>query len=84
MGGNNWIYAAIVAVLGLQALFTYWSPMTGLFGTAPIDGLAWLWAVMVGLLVFFAVESEKAWRRRGSSPQIERGRRVAGVDRPVR
>jgi magnesium-transporting ATPase (P-type) len=84
LGGNGWIYAAIVAVLGLQVLFTYWSPMTGLFGTAPIDGLAWLWAIMVGLLVFFAVESEKAWRRRGSTPQIERGRRAAGVDRPVR
>ena len=84
LGGNGWIYAAIVAVLGLQVLFTYWSPMTGLFGTAPIDGLAWFWAIMVGLLVFFAVESEKAWRRRGSSPQIERGRRAAGVDRPFR
>ena len=84
LGGNPWIYAAILAVLGLQALFTYWTPMTTLFGTAPIDSLAWLWAVMLGVLVFFAVESEKAWRRRGSSPQIERGRRAAGVDRPVR
>jgi magnesium-transporting ATPase (P-type) len=84
LGGNGWIYAAIVTVLGLQALFTYWSPMTGLFGTASIDGLAWLWAVMVGLLVFFAVESEKAWRRRGSSQQIQRARRTAGMDRPAR
>jgi calcium-translocating P-type ATPase len=83
LGGNRWIYAAVLAVLGLQALFTYWAPMTTLFGTAPIDSLAWLWAVMVGLLVFLAVESEKAWRRRGSSLQIERGRSAAGVDRTV-
>jgi hypothetical protein len=39
--------------------------MTMLFGTAPVDGMAWVWALMVGLLVFGAVESEKAWRRRG-------------------
>lgn len=31
------------------------------------QGLAW--AVMVGLLVFLAVESEKAWRRRGVRQQ---------------
>ena len=83
LGGNSWIYAAIVTVLGLQALFTYWGPMTGLFGTAPIDALAWLWAIMVGLLVFLAVESEKAWRRRSINPHTSRGRRVAGVDRQI-
>ena len=84
LGGNHWIFAAIATVLGLQVLFTYWTPMTALFGTAPIDSLAWGWAVMVGLLVFFAVESEKAWRRRSSSPQIKRSRTPAGVDRPAR
>jgi calcium-translocating P-type ATPase len=63
--GNPWIYAAVATVIGLQLLFTYWSPMMLLFGTAPVDGMAWLWALMVGVLVFGAVESEKAWRRRG-------------------
>ena len=76
LGGNRWIYPSIVAVVGLQLLFTYWGPMTTLFGTAPIDGLAWLWAVMVGLLVFFAVESEKAWRRRNDKLARERSRRL--------
>ncbi|MDJ0806695.1 MAG: cation-transporting P-type ATPase [Gammaproteobacteria bacterium] len=66
LGGNPWVYGAIAAVLMLQLMFTYWGPMTTLFGTAPTDGLAWAWALMVGLLVFCAVESEKAWRRRGS------------------
>ena len=65
LGGNRWIYASILAVLGLQMLFTYWGPMNSLFGTASIDGPAWLLALLVGVLVFLAVESEKAIRRRG-------------------
>jgi magnesium-transporting ATPase (P-type) len=80
MGGNRWIYVAIVAVLGLQALFTYWGPMLTVFGTAPIDSLAWLFALGVGLLVFFAVESEKAWRRSASSGAVRR-RAAAGAGR---
>jgi magnesium-transporting ATPase (P-type) len=62
--GNPWIYAAIVGIVILQLLFTYWGPMTELFGTAPIDWAAWLWTLMLGLLVFLAVEIEKTWRRR--------------------
>ena len=80
MGGNRWIYIAIVTVLGLQALFTYWGPMMTVFGTAPIDSLAWLFALVVGLLVFFAVESEKAWRR-SASPGTVRRREAAGAGR---
>jgi magnesium-transporting ATPase (P-type) len=69
LGGNLWVYVAIAAVLVLQLLFTYWGPMTQLFGTAPTDSLAWAWALMVGVLVFLSVESEKAWRRRGERRQ---------------
>ena len=76
LGGNLWVYGAIAAVLVLQLLFTYWGPMTTLFGTAPTDGLAWAWALMVGLLVFCAVESEKAWRRRGAMQKPIRATRV--------
>jgi len=78
LGGNVWVYAAIVAVIGLQLLFTYWGPMMTLFGTAPVDNLAWLWAVMVGVLVFLAVESEKAWRRRGLAQRRQAAKRPAG------
>ncbi len=67
LGGNRWIYVSIVAVVVLQMLFTYWGPMNGLFGTAAIDSPAWLLAFLVGVLVFLAVESEKAIRRRGNS-----------------
>jgi magnesium-transporting ATPase (P-type) len=76
LGGNLWVYGAIGAVLVLQLLFTYWGPMTTLFGTAPTDSLAWAWALMVGLLVFCAVESEKAWRRRGAVQKPQRATRV--------
>ncbi len=82
LGGNRWIYMSIVAVLGLQMLFTYWGPMNGLFGTASIDSPAWLLAVLVGLLVFLAVESEKAIRRRGDSTRrTVPGRKPAQVER---
>ncbi len=77
LGGNLWVYGAIAAVLVLQLLFTYWVPMTALFGTAPTDILAWGWALMVGLLVFCAVESEKAWRRRGAVRKPTRATRVS-------
>ena len=77
LGGNPWVYASVAGVLGLQMLFTYWGPMTTLFGTAPVDSLAWAWAVMVGLLVFLAVESEKGWRRR----EAQRQRRVVAARR---
>ncbi|MCG8489577.1 MAG: cation-transporting P-type ATPase [Chromatiales bacterium] len=76
LGSNPWIYGAIAAVLVLQVLFTYWGPMTTLFGTAPTDGLAWAWALMVGLLVFGAVESEKLWRRRGSERRVKDASRL--------
>ncbi|MCG7926387.1 MAG: cation transporting ATPase C-terminal domain-containing protein, partial [Candidatus Thiodiazotropha taylori] len=71
LGSNPWIFGAIASVLALQLLFTYWGPMTTLFGTAPTDGLAWAWALMVGFLVFGAVESEKLWRRRGSEHRVK-------------
>lgn len=74
--GNVWVYAAIAAVIVLQLLFTYWGAMNTLFGTAATDRLAWAWALMVGLLVLFAVESEKAWRRRDAS---QSGRRSGTV-----
>ncbi len=67
LGGNRWVYGSIGVVLVLQLTFTYWGPMNTLFGTAATDSLAWAWALMVGVLVFLAVESEKAWRRRDAS-----------------
>ena len=67
LGGNISIYAAIATVICLQLLFSYWGPMTELFGTAPVDGLAWAWALMIGILVFLTVEIEKTWRRRDTS-----------------
>jgi calcium-translocating P-type ATPase len=78
LASNLWVYCAIASVLVLQMLFTYWGPMTTLFGTAPTDSLAWAWALIVGLLVFFAVESEKAWRRRDSVAKLKTASSLAG------
>ncbi|KAF0103373.1 MAG: pma1 [bacterium] len=64
--GNRWVLVAIAILLGLQALFTYWPPMQGLFRTAALDAATWGNILIFGLLVFFAVELEKAaFRRRG-------------------
>ncbi len=53
---------AIGGALGmvlLQLTFTYAPPMNRLFGTAPIDGMAWAAILMFGLTVFLIVEVEK-------------------------
>ncbi|MBM4182459.1 MAG: cation transporting ATPase C-terminal domain-containing protein, partial [Betaproteobacteria bacterium] len=64
--GNRWVLVAIAILLGLQALFTYWPPMQGLFRTAALDAASWGHILIFGVLVFFAVELEKAvFRRRG-------------------
>ncbi len=58
--GNRWVLLAIAILLGLQALFTYWPPMQALFRTAALDAATWGNILIVGVLVFFAVELEKA------------------------
>jgi hypothetical protein len=60
------VLVAIAILLGLQALFTYWPPMQGLFRTAALDAATWGNILIFGVMVFFAVELEKAaFRRRG-------------------
>lgn len=60
---NRWVIPAIILVLILQLLFTYWSPLSHLLGTSSIDGWAWLWILVAGSLVFLVVEVEKAIHR---------------------
>jgi Cation transporting ATPase, C-terminus len=45
----------------VQALFTYAPLFQKLFGTASIDAVAWWRILMFGVLLFVAVEIEKAW-----------------------
>jgi magnesium-transporting ATPase (P-type) len=58
--GNGYIIAAILAVLLFQLIFTYVPFMQLFFHTKGIDGGAWLRILAVGLILFGAVEIEKA------------------------
>jgi magnesium-transporting ATPase (P-type) len=64
--GSRVVLLAISVCLGLQLVLTYAPFMNVLFGTEPLDGLAWASCVAVGVAVFVLVEIEKAFRRAGS------------------
>lgn len=61
---NRWVPASIIAILGLQMLFTYAPPMQTLFGTVALPLSAWPIMALAGLTVLLLVEGEKAWVRR--------------------
>lgn len=62
--GNRYILWAVSALLIIQLAFTYLPFMQGLLGTQSLDAHTWLFIVISGVLVFFAVEIEKIfWRR---------------------
>jgi magnesium-transporting ATPase (P-type) len=58
------ILIAIVSVVTLQALFTYGPPFQKMFGTTAIDAAAWWRILLFGVVLFVAVEIEKAGLRR--------------------
>jgi magnesium-transporting ATPase (P-type) len=58
--GNRYVLMAVAVVIFFQLLFTYLPLMQHFFATAPIDMGAWLRILGVGVLVFLAVEIEKA------------------------
>jgi cation-transporting ATPase F len=61
---NRWLLGGVSLTIALQLLFTYWSPMNDLFGTAPIDALTWLEIIAVAAVAWIVVEVEKTIRRR--------------------
>ncbi len=63
---NPWIYLGIAVVLVLQAGFVYLPFMNLIFGTAPLDAVAWLEAAVAGFLIMPIIAVEKWWRRRGA------------------
>jgi len=67
MFGNRYVLIAIGVLIGVQALFTYIPFMQELFGTAAIDGVAWVRIITFGILLFAAVEIEKHLIRRNGS-----------------
>ena len=62
--GNKVALACVAACVGLQLAFTYLPLFNSVFGTTPLGVTEWIKAVGVGVLVFTAVELEKAIIRR--------------------
>ncbi|MFP4629591.1 MAG: cation-transporting P-type ATPase [Desulfohalobiaceae bacterium] len=55
---------SVLAMIGLQIIFTYAGPMQYLFQTKGLDAAAWGRIIAFGLLLFILVELEKTvWRR---------------------
>jgi len=60
---NPAIFIGIGILLLLQACFIYLPPLQAVFGTAPLDGMAWLYAMLVGAVVLPVISLDK-WVRR--------------------
>jgi Ca2+-transporting ATPase len=60
---NPWLWLGVVSMIGLQLFFTYATVMNRLFASAPIGLDDWARIVAVGLVIYFVIEAEKAWRR---------------------
>lgn len=60
---NPAIFIGIGILLLLQACFIYLPPLQAVFGTAPLDGRAWLYAMLAGAVVLPVISLDK-WVRR--------------------
>lgn len=61
---NPSVYVGIGVLLLLQACFLYLPPLQGIFGSAPLDGRAWLLAMAVGAIVLPVISLDKWIRNR--------------------
>lgn len=61
--GNRYILAAIGALVVMQLLFMYAPFMQTMFGTTGLTTGEWLRVLLIGILIFFATEAEKAIQR---------------------
>jgi magnesium-transporting ATPase (P-type) len=62
--GSRPVLIAIAAVIVFQMLFTYLPVMQHFFGTAPISIQQWSRIIILAIIVFMLVETEKTIRRR--------------------
>jgi len=60
---NPAIFIGIGILLLLQACFIYLPPLQAVFGSSPLDGSAWLYAMLVGAVVLPVISLDK-WVRR--------------------
>ncbi|MDG5766902.1 cation-transporting P-type ATPase [Balneolales bacterium ANBcel1] len=56
---NKVVFLAIAVLAVLQSGFVYAPFMNSWFGTEPVNGFYWMWALAAGLTVFVLVELEK-------------------------
>ena len=61
---NPSVFVGIGVLLLLQACFLYLSPFQGIFGSAPLDARAWLFAMAVGAVVLPVISLDKWIRNR--------------------
>lgn len=60
---NRFLFASIVAALGLHVLALYWGPLQFVLRTEPLDLASWLGMLAIAVTVLFVVEIDKAARR---------------------
>ncbi len=60
---NPWVYVGIAVLLVLQLGFVYLPFMNSLFGSAPLDAMAWVRAALAALIVVPVIGLEKGLRR---------------------
>lgn len=68
--GNPVALGVAVILIGLQLLFTYATPMQGLFHSAALDSTSWSMILGLAALVFLCVEAEKTWLRRAGATRL--------------
>jgi Ca2+-transporting ATPase len=75
---NPAIYIGIGALLLMQACLLYLPPLQAVFGSAPLDARAWVFAMGVGMVVLPVISLEKWMRGRGGRVGLPSGATRAG------
>ncbi len=71
--GTRAVWIALLATVAFQLVFTYWPPAQVAFGTAPVPFLEGLVAIVLGVVFFALIETEKQLRLahlRRNSPRL--------------
>jgi len=63
---NPSVFIGIGTLLLMQGCFVYLPPLQKIFGSAPLDGWAWLTAMLAGAVVLPVISLDK-WLRRGAN-----------------
>ncbi|MES9538533.1 HAD-IC family P-type ATPase [Actinomadura sp. NPDC000600] len=67
---NPWVGASVLALIAIQALYTYAPFMNDLFHSAPLGGAAWGRIVVIAVISYVAIELLK-YVQRGADPALQ-------------